>query len=76
MLSGVKHLGSGKRLFAERRDASPCGISMTHVPRLTVDMRLHALGRDAAERLLRMVDGEGDSGVVRLPCSLVAPGSA
>jgi LacI family transcriptional regulator len=37
----------------------------------TVDMNLHDLGCAAAERLLAMVEGKPDSGLVRLPCSLV-----
>ena len=38
----------------------------------TVDMNLHALGREAGVRLLAMIDGETQvSGLVRLPCSLV-----
>ena len=40
-------------------------------PLTTIDMNLHDLGCAAAERLLAMVDGKQDSGVVRLPCSLV-----
>ncbi len=40
-------------------------------PLTSVDMNLHDLGRAAAERLLRMVEGEHESGIVRLPCSLV-----
>ena len=40
-------------------------------PLTTVDMNLHDLGRTAAERLLAMVEGAQDSGVVHLPCSLV-----
>jgi LacI family transcriptional regulator len=40
-------------------------------PLTTIDMNLHDLGREAAERLLAMVDGKEDFGVVRLPCSLV-----
>jgi LacI family transcriptional regulator len=45
-------------------------------PLTTVDMNLHDLGRFAAERLLAMVDGKEDSGVVHLPCSLVVRDSA
>jgi len=37
----------------------------------TVDMLLHALGRVAGLRLRAMIDGERESGVVRLPCRLV-----
>jgi LacI family transcriptional regulator len=40
-------------------------------PLTTVDMNLHDLGCAAAERLLAMVEGKPDSGLVRLPCSLV-----
>ncbi len=50
--------------------------SQARPPLTTVDMNLHGLGRDAAERLLRMVEGEHASGVVRLPCSLVVRESA
>ena len=38
---------------------------------MTVDMNLHDLGCMAAERLLIMVEGARDSGIVRLPCSLI-----
>jgi LacI family transcriptional regulator len=44
-------------------------------PLTTVDMNLHDLGREAAMRLLAMVDGERQSGVIRMPCSLVVRGS-
>jgi LacI family transcriptional regulator len=37
----------------------------------TVDMNLHELGRQAGLRLLAMIDGRRQSGVVRLPCTLV-----
>jgi LacI family transcriptional regulator len=40
-------------------------------PLTTVDMNLHDLGCMAAERLLAMVEGAQESGIVRLPCSLV-----
>jgi len=38
---------------------------------MTVDMNLHDLGCMAAERLLIMVEGARDSGIVHLPCSLI-----
>jgi LacI family transcriptional regulator len=50
--------------------------SQARPPLTTVDMNLHDLGRDAAERLLRMVEGEHEAGIVRLPCSLVVRESA
>ncbi len=37
----------------------------------TVDMNLHEMGRFAGSRLLAMIDGEKEAGMVRLPCSLV-----
>jgi len=38
----------------------------------TVDLRLHDLGHEAGLRLRAMIDGEQrESGIVRLPCSLV-----
>lgn len=37
----------------------------------TIDMNLYALGQRAGERLLAMIDGEQDAGVLRVPCSLV-----
>jgi len=41
-------------------------------PALTsVDMNLHALGREAGRRIVRLIDGEALSGVLRLPCTLV-----
>jgi len=43
----------------------------TRPPLTTVDMLLHDLGRVAGLRLRAMIDGERESGVVRLPCRLV-----
>jgi LacI family transcriptional regulator len=41
-------------------------------PALTsVDMNLHALGREAGRRIVRLIGGEALSGVLRLPCTLV-----
>lgn len=40
-------------------------------PLTTVDMDLGGLGRAAAVRLLRAIDGEAETGVHRLPCRLV-----
>jgi LacI family transcriptional regulator len=34
-------------------------------------MNLRELGRQAGLRLLALIDGESDAGVVRLPCRLV-----
>lgn len=45
-------------------------------PLTTIDMNLHDLGREAAERLLTRLNGETEAGVVRLPCSLVVRESA
>jgi len=45
--------------------------TQTRPPLTTIDMNLHDLGCVAAERLLTMVEGAQDSGIVRLPCSLV-----
>lgn len=44
-------------------------------PLTTVDMNLHDLGRAAAQRLLAKVEGKPESGIVRLPCSLVVRAS-
>jgi LacI family transcriptional regulator len=44
-------------------------------PLTSVDMNLTELGREAARRLMRMIDGETQGGVVRRPCSLVMRGS-
>jgi LacI family transcriptional regulator len=43
----------------------------TRPPLTTVDMNLHELGRQAGLRLLDMIDGRRQSGIVRLPCTLV-----
>ena len=43
----------------------------TRPPVTTIDMNLRELGRQAGLRLLGMVDGPPQSGVERLPCSLV-----
>lgn len=43
----------------------------TRPPLTTIDMNLRELGRQAGLRLLAMIDGETESGVVRLPCRLV-----
>jgi LacI family transcriptional regulator len=40
-------------------------------PLSTIDMNLHALGRQAGARLLDMIVGTRQPGIVRLPCSLV-----
>ena len=40
-------------------------------PLTTVDMNLRDLGCMAAKPLLVMVEGAQDSGIVRLPCSLI-----
>jgi LacI family transcriptional regulator len=37
----------------------------------TVDMNLHELGFEAGQRLLAQVDGHLETGIIRLPCSLV-----
>ncbi len=34
-------------------------------------MNLRELGQQAGQRLLAMIDGESEAGVVRLPCQLV-----
>ena len=44
-------------------------------PLTTVDMNLHDLGREAAERLLAMMEGARETGNVRLPCRLVVRAS-
>lgn len=47
-------------------------IALATRPELTtVDMNLHELGRYAGSRLLAMMAGKKESGIVRLPCSLV-----
>jgi LacI family transcriptional regulator len=43
----------------------------TRPPLTTVDMNMHALGQQAGSRLLAMINGEKESGILRLPCSLV-----
>lgn len=40
-------------------------------PLTTIDMNLHEVGRHAGTRLLAMIDGERQAGLVRLPCRLV-----
>ena len=40
-------------------------------PLSTIDMNLHELGKQAGARLLGMIVGEQQPGVLRLPCSLV-----
>ena len=40
-------------------------------PLTSIDMNLKTLGREAGERLIAMIGGEAQSGVVRLPCTLV-----
>jgi LacI family transcriptional regulator len=47
----------------------------TRPPLTTVDMELHELGRLAGARLLAMIDGAKDAGVVRTPCRLVVRAS-
>ena len=48
-------------LFAEESDP----------PITTVDMQIHMLGLRAGSRMLAMINGEQESGVIRLPCRLV-----
>jgi LacI family transcriptional regulator, galactose operon repressor len=43
----------------------------TRPPLTTVDMNLTELGREAARRLIEMIDGKQLRGVRRLPCSIV-----
>lgn len=43
----------------------------TRPPLTSVDMELHELGRLAGTRLLNMIDGDKERGIVRLPCRLV-----
>jgi LacI family transcriptional regulator len=45
-------------------------------PLSSVDMNLSALGREAGERLLEMIEGAPVSGVRRLPCALVVRASS
>jgi LacI family transcriptional regulator len=40
-------------------------------PLSSIDMNLKALGREAGERLIAMMNGERASGIRRLPCTLV-----
>ncbi len=47
----------------------------TRPPLTTVDLQLHELGRQAGLRLRAMIDGERESGIVRLPCRLVVRAS-
>jgi LacI family transcriptional regulator len=48
-------------------------IIATHArpPLTTVDMNLHDLGREAAQRLLAQLEGDETAGTIRLPCTLV-----
>ncbi len=48
----------------------------TRPPLTTVDLNLHELGRLAGLKLLAMIAGEQESGIVRVPCSLVVRGSS
>lgn len=48
----------------------------TRPPLTTIDMNLHELGVQAAQRLLAQVEGEQLSGSVRVPCSLIVRESA
>ncbi|MDR3471209.1 MAG: LacI family DNA-binding transcriptional regulator [Devosia sp.] len=40
-------------------------------PLTSIDMNLKALGREAGDRLIAMIDGQRMTGVFRLPCTLV-----
>jgi LacI family transcriptional regulator len=46
-------------------------VSAARPPLTSVDMNLEALGREAGQRLIDMINGERLSGIRRLPCSLV-----
>jgi LacI family transcriptional regulator len=43
----------------------------TRPPLTSVDMRIYELGHRAGSRLLALIGGERESGIVRLPCQLV-----
>jgi LacI family transcriptional regulator len=45
-------------------------VTACRPPLTSVDMNLKALGREAAETLVRMISGERSAGVRRLPCTL------
>jgi LacI family transcriptional regulator len=48
----------------------------TRPPLTTVDMQIYELGRRAGLRMLGMMRGERESGIVRLPCRLVVRASS
>ncbi|HEU5226477.1 MAG TPA: LacI family DNA-binding transcriptional regulator [Ktedonobacteraceae bacterium] len=43
----------------------------TRPPLTTIDMNMHAVGQLAGSRLLAMINGEKDAGLLKVPCSLV-----
>lgn len=47
----------------------------TRPPLTTVDMRIYELGRRAGLRMLGLMKGERESGIIRLPCRLVVRAS-
>jgi LacI family transcriptional regulator len=47
----------------------------TRPPLTTVDMQIYELGRRAGVRMLGLLRGERESGIVRLPCRLVVRAS-
>lgn len=47
----------------------------TRPPLTSVDMNLHELGHEAANRLLARLDGDSAAGTIRLPCTLVVRAS-
>ncbi len=46
-------------------------VTASRPPLSSIDMNLKALGREAGERLVAMIGGARETGVRRLPCSLV-----
>ena len=51
--------------------ADPIIAAATRPPLTTINMNLHELGRQAGLRMLGLIDGGRETGIVRLPCSLV-----
>ena len=52
------------------------GLASARPPLSSIDMNLSALGREAGERLLAMIGGARETGVRRLPCTLVIRNSS
>ena len=51
-------------------------VQASRPPLSSVDLNLKAMGHEAGSRLLAAIQGEGQSGLVRMPCTLIVRDSS